>query len=121
MNENTNSTINKHDDGNQFVPPIPSVSLYPTDMAALYNYPISSGSGIRIGIIEVAGGYRLQDIQTYVNRIGINTTLNIIDVVIMIILMIYRIFDSMDTSRSLFRYRNYCCFMSLLRNSNLFC
>jgi kumamolisin len=40
-------------------------SYSPTDVAALYGFPAGAGQGQCIGIIELGGGYRPADLQTY--------------------------------------------------------
>jgi len=44
----------------------------PTELAAIYDFPPKlDGSGQCIGIIELGGGYRPQDLQTYFKRLGV--------------------------------------------------
>ena len=45
----------------------------PPDVAKLYNYPIGvDGTGQTVGIIELGGGYRAQDLQTYLGGLGLS-------------------------------------------------
>lgn len=46
-------------------------SFYPNDLASIYNYPKADGTGQCIGIIELGGGHKLKDLQTYFTKIGI--------------------------------------------------
>ena len=48
-----------------------SNSFTPTQMASLYNYPAGTGQGECIGIIELGGGYRPTDLQTYFSGLGV--------------------------------------------------
>ncbi len=44
----------------------------PPDVAKVYNYPAGvDGTGQTVGIIELGGGYRAQDLQTYVAGLGL--------------------------------------------------
>ena len=44
----------------------PSIAYYPTDIARLYNFPVTStGKGQCIGIIELGGGYNTSDINAF--------------------------------------------------------
>lgn len=50
----------------------------PLQLATLYNFPTNlDGTGQKIGIIELGGGYKLSDITTYFNHLGITATPNI--------------------------------------------
>ena len=50
----------------------------PLQLATLYNFPPNlNGSGQKIGIIQLGGGYVLSDMTTYFTYLGINTTPNI--------------------------------------------
>jgi kumamolisin len=52
----------------------PAVSYTPVQIAALYNFPGSAtGAGETIGIIELGGGYRTSDLQTYFAGLKIQT------------------------------------------------
>lgn len=57
-------------------------SYTPLQLASYYNFPASSGSGQKIGIIELGGGYVLSDITTYLSSLGIvnGPTINSISV-----------------------------------------
>jgi kumamolisin len=48
-----------------------SNSFTPTQMASLYNYPAATGQGECIGLIELGGGYRPTDLQTYFSGLGV--------------------------------------------------
>jgi kumamolisin len=48
-----------------------SNSFTPIQVAALYNYPAGTGQGECIGIIELGGGYRPADLQTYFAGLGV--------------------------------------------------
>lgn len=53
----------------------------PTQLANLYNFPKDlDGTGQKIGIISLGGGYNPADIVTYLTQLGINSIPNIIDV-----------------------------------------
>jgi kumamolisin len=44
----------------------------PTDVAKLYNFPRgATGRGQTVGIIELGGGFRVSELQTYFGRIGV--------------------------------------------------
>jgi kumamolisin len=48
-------------------------SFDPTDLARLYSFPTSAtGQGETIGIIELGGGYRQTDLDSYFQQLGIN-------------------------------------------------
>lgn len=49
----------------------------PLQVANLYNFPNSTGLNQTIGIIELGGGYVLNDITTYLTNLGIDFTPNI--------------------------------------------
>ena len=58
-----------------------TTTFNPLQLAALYNFPTGlDGTGQKIGIIELGGGYVLSDITTYLSRLGITTTPNITSV-----------------------------------------
>lgn len=58
-----------------------STTFTPLQLATLYNFPTNlNGSGQRVGIIELGGGYVLSDITTYFSMLGIKATPNITDV-----------------------------------------
>jgi kumamolisin len=46
-------------------------AFLPTQLAALYDFPEGTGQGTCIGIIELGGGYRPADLQTYFKRVGV--------------------------------------------------
>ena len=46
--------------------------LSPLQVAKLYGFPDGDGSGQTIGIIELGGGFRPSDLQTYFSVIGVN-------------------------------------------------
>ncbi len=52
-----------------------SASFNPTDLARLYQFPTGlDGAGQTIGIIELGGGYRPKDLQTYFRTLNVNVT-----------------------------------------------
>lgn len=48
-----------------------AASFTPVQLAALYDFPQSDGKGECIAIIELGGGYKPQDIQTYFSGLGL--------------------------------------------------
>jgi kumamolisin len=48
-----------------------SNSFTPLQIAALYNFPAGNGSGECIAIIELGGGFRPADLQTYFSELGV--------------------------------------------------
>ena len=50
----------------------------PPTIAQLYNFPVASGSGQTIGIIELGGGFVLNDLQTYLSQLGISSPVNVV-------------------------------------------
>jgi len=53
----------------------------PPQLATLYNFPTGyDGTGQKIGIIELGGGYNLSDITTYLTSLGITKTPDITSV-----------------------------------------
>ena len=62
--------------------PKTSSAFYPPQIATLYNFPNYNGSGQKVGIIELGGGYHLSDITTYLESLGITTTPDITDILI---------------------------------------
>ena len=48
-----------------------ATTFLPTQLAALYDFPQGTGHGACIGIIELGGGYRPADLQTYFKRVGV--------------------------------------------------
>jgi kumamolisin len=48
-----------------------SSSFTPIQLASLYNFPAGTGQGECIGIIELGGGYRPADLQSYFSEIGV--------------------------------------------------
>jgi len=47
-------------------------SFTPIQVASLYNFPAGTGEGECIGIIELGGGYRPADLQTYFAGLGVS-------------------------------------------------
>jgi kumamolisin len=45
----------------------------PNQVAQIYNYPAGDGSGQCIGLIELGGGFRLDDLSNYFTALKINT------------------------------------------------
>ena len=61
----------------------PRLTLYytPLQLAGMYNFPSNAnGSGQKVGIIELGGGYVASDILTYLSTLGITKIPTIIDV-----------------------------------------
>jgi kumamolisin len=48
-----------------------STSFAPTQLAKLYDFPPGNGQGETIAIIELGGGYRLTDLNTYFSHLGL--------------------------------------------------
>jgi kumamolisin len=48
-----------------------STTFTPTQLAALYDFPSGKGAGQCIAIIELGGGFRPTDLQTYFGKLGI--------------------------------------------------
>ena len=48
-----------------------AASFTPVQLAALYDFPQGDGAGESIALIELGGGYRPQDIQTYFGGLGL--------------------------------------------------
>ena len=57
-------------------------TFYPTEIAQLYSFPTSDGTGQRVGIIELGGGYRPNDLQIYFQNLGIRSAPNVTQVLI---------------------------------------
>jgi kumamolisin len=49
-----------------------STSFSPIDLAKLYDFPPGNGSGQCVGIIELGGGMRSADLQTYFGALGLS-------------------------------------------------
>jgi kumamolisin len=47
------------------------VSYTPTTIATLYGFPAGNGQGECVAIIELGGGYRVADLNTYFKRLGV--------------------------------------------------
>jgi kumamolisin len=58
-------------------------AYFPTELASLYNFPSGDGTGQKIGIIELGGGYDILDIVTYFQHLGINNSPHITNISIM--------------------------------------
>ena len=55
--------------------PLTSSAFYPTQLATIYSFPTGyDGTGQKIGIIELGGGYNLSDITSYLTSLGITKT-----------------------------------------------
>ena len=48
-----------------------ATSFSPLQVAALYGFPEATGAGECVGIIELGGGYRPADLQTYFSGLGV--------------------------------------------------
>ncbi len=54
--------------------PEADTAYYPAQIAALYNFPTDvTGAGQKIGIIELGGGFRQTDLDTYFAEAGVTT------------------------------------------------
>jgi len=63
-----------HDQGGVWHSAQKSVSYLPTQVAKLYDYPASvTGKGETIAVIELGGGYNINDLNAYFQQIGIPT------------------------------------------------
>jgi kumamolisin len=51
----------------------PSVSFTPTQIAQLYGFPDGGGDGQCVALIELGGGYRPADLDTYFARLGLSS------------------------------------------------
>jgi kumamolisin len=49
----------------------PPISYTPIEMASLYHYPSGDGTGQCIALIELGGGYRPADLETYFKGLGL--------------------------------------------------
>ena len=49
----------------------PAVSYLPTQLASLYEFPRATAQGQCVAIIELGGGFRPQDLQTYFAALGV--------------------------------------------------
>jgi len=49
----------------------PTVSYDPNEVAKIYDYPAGDGSGQCIGIIELGGGFRLDDLNNYFSSLNL--------------------------------------------------
>jgi kumamolisin len=60
-------------DGNLIHPQAADVSYNPDEVAKAYKYPKDvNGTGQCIALIELGGGYRLEDMQNYFSKLGIS-------------------------------------------------
>ncbi len=50
----------------------PAISHDPTDVAQIYDYPAGDGTGQSIGIIELGGGFQLNDVSNYFKSLNLN-------------------------------------------------
>jgi len=48
-----------------------SVSYTPTEVASLYGYPAGAGAGECVALIELGGGFKPADLQTYFSGLGV--------------------------------------------------
>ena len=48
-----------------------AVSYLPTQLAALYDFPLHTAQGECVAIIELGGGFRPQDLETYFTGLGV--------------------------------------------------
>ena len=54
-----------------------ATSYTPTKIASLYDFPAGNGQGECVAIIELGGGYRTVDLQTYFTSLGISPAPNV--------------------------------------------
>jgi kumamolisin len=57
-----------------------SQSFNPNDLAAIYNFPSGDGTNQCVGIIELGGGFRSDDLTTYFTSLGITNAVNVVAV-----------------------------------------
>jgi kumamolisin len=50
-----------------------ATSFTPTQIAALYGFPASGGAGECVGIVELGGGFRPADLDTYFKGLGVSS------------------------------------------------
>lgn len=48
-----------------------SISFTPLELASLYHFPVGTGQGQCIGLIELGGGYRNEDLSAYFATLGL--------------------------------------------------
>ncbi len=60
-------------DKNKHKTPVASSSHDPNEVAQLYDYPATDGTGQCIGLIELGGGFQLDDLSTYFGSLNIAT------------------------------------------------
>ena len=53
--------------------PATANSFSPPQVAALYGFPVGSGEGQCVGIVELGGGFRPADLQTYFSGLGVGS------------------------------------------------
>jgi kumamolisin len=51
----------------------PSVSYTPVQVAALYGFPMGTGKGQCVGIVELGGGFRPADLKTYFTKLKVGS------------------------------------------------
>ena len=61
-------------------PAIGTTVMTPTQLAALYNFPVTGGAGQCVGVVEFGGGYTTQNITGTFQQAGITPTPNVIGV-----------------------------------------
>ncbi len=54
------------------VPHAANISYTPVGVAGLYGFPTTGGAGQTIGLIELGGGYKTADVETYFRGLGQN-------------------------------------------------
>jgi kumamolisin len=54
-----------------------ATSFTPTNIASLYDFPTGNGQGECVAIIELGGGYRTTDLQTYFKGLGVTPVPNV--------------------------------------------
>jgi subtilase family serine protease len=64
----------------EFLKPHTFSGYTPVEIANFYNFPSGDGTGQKVGIIELGGGYKLSEINTYLTSIGITSTPDIVDI-----------------------------------------
>jgi kumamolisin len=57
-----------------------ATAFFPTELANLYDFPYGDGTGQKVGVIELGGGFRPTDILIYFQNLGIGSTPNIISI-----------------------------------------
>ncbi len=60
--------------------PAVNVSYTPLQVAQMYAFPAGSGAGQTVGIVELGGGYSIEDVQTFFDQLSVDATPQLTDV-----------------------------------------